>query len=107
MEDSKAEISIGSAVGGVFFFETRQLAKLIVKNTLIDTARATGNGGVVFVKMMKNGEILFDSLTKIMNFKVGKANLGSLFYSALEDSVKLTIKNAQITCNTSALFSDG
>jgi hypothetical protein len=56
---------------------------------------------------MKNGEILFDSLTKIMNFNVDNTNLGSLFYSGLEDSVKLTIKNTQITCNTSALLSDG
>jgi hypothetical protein len=91
LEDSKAEISIGRAVGGVFYFETRQLAQLILKNTVIDTARATGDGGVVFVQMMKNGEILFDTLTKIMNFNVENTNLGSLFYSGLEDSVKLII----------------
>ena len=43
---------------------------MIVKNTIIDGATATGDGGVAYVQMMKNGEILFDTLTKIRNFKV-------------------------------------
>ena len=54
---------------------------MTVKNTIINGAMATGDGGVVYVQMMKNGEILFDALTKIRNFKVSNTQSGSLFYS--------------------------
>lgn len=92
--------------GGSFYFETFSLNKLTLLNTIIDGSTAVGNGGVFYVKIMENAEILISGSTKIKNFKVANTDLGSMFYSGLEPSVQLTIENSFITCNTSALWTD-
>lgn len=71
----------------MFYIETGQLDKLIVRNTSIDTVVSIGSGGVFYVQLMKKGEILIDTNTTISNFYVNNTQKGSLFYSALEKDV--------------------
>lgn len=88
----------------MFYFNTVRLQTFTLSNSIVSSASADEDGGVIYAAQMQ-GEVQVLKCD-INNFYVDNNHLGSFFYSATDTQTKFTLWDSKIACESFYISTD-